>query len=86
MFSKAELEAMASLFEIAAKHFGNHGCNDFELPATEENLVLARQARSEDDEEEPHVVDGKIITADFVLMYFLRKRCQKEIEKLGTIA
>ena len=82
MFSKAELVLMASLLNLAAERFGDHSCNDFELTATEDNLALAKQARSANDTEDPSVVNGKIFSSDFLLMYLLEKRCKEELAKL----
>jgi hypothetical protein len=79
MFSKAELEVMGRLLALAAEQFGNHGCNDFELPLTEENIALIEQV---EPDAELHIVRGNILTLDTSLMYFLEQRCQEELGKL----
>lgn len=80
MFSKAELEVMSRLLEMASEEFSNHGCNEFELPATEVNIALITQA--DDDGDGPHIQHNKIIATDFALMSYFEKRCKEELAKL----
>jgi hypothetical protein len=49
MFSKTELDVMSKLLDLASGEFSNHGCNDFEIPATDENISLATQVEDESD-------------------------------------
>ena len=79
MFTKTELEVMAKLLDLAADQFSNHGCNDFELPATAENIALVRQV----EEDEPSVRGDTVDTLDWCLMYFLKNRCLEERDKLS---
>ena len=79
MFSKAELKIMSELLNLASNEFSNHGCNDFEIPATEENIALMTRV---DDEFEPMIRGRKILANDFSLMDFFNRRCREELAKL----
>lgn len=63
----------AKLLELASDTFGNHGCNDFELPNTPESLAfITAMMKEDDDESEPYITkDGShIITQDSILMSY----------------
>lgn len=47
----------ASMLDMAEDEFANHGCNDHELPATQENLEFVRDmiAASDYPEDNPHL-------------------------------
>lgn len=70
---------LAQLLDMADNEFGNHGCNDFELPNTPENRALMDAAERWNapngpaEEWELHISrDGKVIyTQDhFLMAYF----------------
>lgn len=38
--TKTELQFVAGLLRLATDEFSNHGCNDFEIPNTPENMAM----------------------------------------------
>lgn len=81
--TKAELALISQLLEMASDEFSNHGCNDFKLPATEENKALMSRmietSFDECDQEEAlqDIIDAKdeIFTVDSMLMGYFARRC-----------
>ena len=69
---------LAELLETAGEHFGNHVCNDFDIPNTPESRELIEQAERWNSEQQWFEEglnispDGtKIYTQDYFLMgYF----------------
>ena len=78
--TKGELLLAARLLNMASDEFGNH---DFELPDTPDNrAMIARMAvyndpNCDEDEKEPHVHDGKILTQDYFLMGYLSHKLKE---------
>lgn len=78
--TKTQLKIAAELLELAADQFGNHGCNDYEIKNTKENLEFVKQmiAFSDDPDEKPEVYRGKILICDFQAMQYLSDLLEKE--------
>lgn len=62
----------AQMLNLAADQFGNHGCNDFELPNTPENMEFIKRviAWSDYPEDEPHLHADQILTMDWEVMRY----------------
>jgi hypothetical protein len=73
--TKNQLEITSELLNLAATEFSNHGCNDYDLPATPENIELVRTAERfiTGDELEPNISDDgeTVSTNDAWLMRYL---------------
>lgn len=85
--TKAQLKIVAELLEIAADIFHNHGCNDYEIENTPENLEFVKQMIAADsDEDEPDEEleiseDGELIYLhDAMTMQYLSDLLKKESE------
>ena len=75
---------LAKLLEMASDEFSNHGCNDFELPNTQENRELMTAYGKWNSEEEFAKFglniseDGKTIyTYDWLLMDYFARRARE---------
>ena len=69
-----ELKLAARLLRLAADEFSNHGCNDLDIPNTDENwsLVCAMEAEANFEERAPRPPLGRSITTiDFMVMRHL---------------
>lgn len=75
----SDWQILDSFLERLSSAMGAAGCNDFDMPVTEDNLDLARAAYC--GEEELRVIGGKIICFDFAILDELRKRLREEVEK-----
>lgn len=84
-----ERTILARLLQMAADQFSNHGCNDFDLPDSDEarELIHAYHEWNGDPEEadEYQAHRGKYMFTDFVLMRYFAKRFAKPDESLPTI-
>jgi hypothetical protein len=75
-----EMLLAAQLLEMASSEFANHGCNDFEIPMTEENVVLIQEAQQADcgiPPEHQTQFDPKksvVTTHDWLMMNVLAQR------------
>ena len=77
--NKAQYELAATLLDKAADEFSNHGCNDYTLPNTPENVELMRRAHEwnvRGDASQPFDLsiskDGtEIYTMDYYVMGFM---------------
>ncbi len=81
-FTKAEIEVMRRLLELAFDKFSDHGCNDMELEDTPEMRAVVTGVLDED--EEVIIYEDKILTGDHRLMHYLAERCQEEIDNLNA--
>lgn len=87
--TKQEKQLASALLEMAADTFSNHGCNDFELPNTQESVDLlnAMERWNVGEGEEPeqvHVLnpaDKTIYTQDWYLMKYLSSKLNEEQSK-----
>lgn len=87
--SKAELKLIAELLDMANNEFGNHGCNDYAIPATDENKDIMREIITDtydkrDVEESLEEVDeskDELSVMDVVLFDYFAQRCKKLAEK-----
>ena len=83
MFTKTELEVMAKLLELASDQFSNHGCNDFELPNTPQNVALLKKVNSvTGDDSDPVAYNNGLCGNDSALMQYFQGRCEEEAERL----
>ena len=79
--TKNELLIAADLLEKASEEFSNHGCNDYQLPMTQENIDMLNKFEqlnvgegNEPDNVYKYDSTKKVIyTMDFVLMNGIRK-------------
>lgn len=73
ILNEPERVLAADLLRLAAEKSSNHGCNDYWLAATPENIALVEAANlasgEEPEDARPTPQDGKICASDFVLMY-----------------
>lgn len=85
----SERLALASfLLARASEELSNHGCNDFTLPNTPENVALLNDMEQDNvgpgrAPEQVHVFDARkkeLYTSDWWLAAFLSKSLQKEID------
>lgn len=70
----AQLKLLVDILDLAAGEFSNHGCIDYILDNTPENLELVKDIIASGDypDDEPHVCGGKITTGDSIIMrYFI---------------
>lgn len=86
--SKTELKFIADMLSFAASEFSNNGCNDYIMPATDENkkfmIDLANDMMGSDAKEEiERIVEEKdeILAMDWMMMKYLSKRCKALSEK-----
>ena len=77
VLTEAEAKLAAQMLRLASDEFGNHGCNDLELPDTPENRVLVeeleRQALGKDFEK-VGTYKGNLLTWDTLVMNSLAKK------------
>lgn len=87
--TKNELKLISELLKLASDEFSNHGCNDLEIPNTEENKQLLIDMINwngdeyEIEEEIPEIQKCKkkmLFTHDSFLMSYLAARCEEEAE------
>jgi hypothetical protein len=87
--TRAELTLISKLLQEASEEFSNHGCNDCEVPNTEENkalLVDMIKANGEEEEMEEQIEEvmsckkKTIFTYDWWLMSYLADRCKEAAE------
>lgn len=86
--SKTELKFIADMLDFASSEFSNNSCNDYIIPASDENkkfmIDLSNDMMGMDAEEEvERIVDEKdeIIAMDWMVMKYLSKRCKILSEK-----
>ncbi len=85
--SKTELKFIADMLDFASTEFADNSCNDYIIPATDENkkmmIDLANDMMGIDAEEVERIVDEKdeIVALDWMLMKYLSKRCKALSEK-----
>ena len=62
----------ATLLEEASNEFSNHGCNDWSVPATPENIDFARKAwkHQTGEDADPQIGNGKVLMNDSVAMSY----------------
>lgn len=86
--TKQEMQIASNLLEIASDTFSNHGCNDFELPNTQETVdflnAMEKWSAHGGEPEEVHVFDSSkktIYTYDWLLMKYLAARLNEDQSK-----
>ncbi len=86
--SKAELKMISQLLEEASEEYSNNGCNDYKVPATEENKKMVAEMIEanndidwQDDVRDVMNTKDEIFTYDWMLMSHLANRCKKLSEK-----
>ena len=82
MMKRVDYLLAAEMLEIAADEFNNHGCNDFELPQTQENIdFVERMLASEDYPLDSMIVGGgKIIVNDWEVMRYCSELLKRRAE------
>ena len=79
--SPFELRLASELLDRSSDEFANHGCNDYELPDTDEAwqlLVDYEEWNSGEKDDVPGYRNGKTIDcADFIVMYALAMRLKE---------
>lgn len=76
-----EIEILRRMFDDYSDNLGNAGCNDFEMPNTDQNwaLYVAAEKANEDYEEEERPKGKKICGCDFIILEYLKERvCGKD--------
>ncbi len=63
----------ADMLRMAAEHYSNHGCNDFELEYTPEHVEFIKGmiAASDYPEDQPNIHGDQIYTMDWKVMQYL---------------
>lgn len=86
--TKQEMQIASNLLEIASDTFSNHGCNDFELPNTQETIdllnAMEKWSAHGGEPEEVHVFDPlrkTVCTYDWLLMKYLAARLNEDQSK-----
>lgn len=87
--SKAELALIARLLEEASDDLSNNGCNDYSIPATEENKKIMLEMfewNGDIDERQDDVAEvleskDEIDTYDWYIASYLASRCKNLSEK-----
>lgn len=86
--SKTELKFIADMLDFASSEFSNNSCNDYIIPATDENkkmmIDLSNDMMGIDAEEEiERIIEEKdeILAMDWMLMKYLSKRCKALLGK-----
>ena len=86
--NKSQKLILAELLELAGEEFSNHGCNDYELPSTPENLELERQMLNHMGlaECQLNISEDKktIYSGDHMLMYYFAKLLKDEAQAGGS--
>lgn len=84
-----ELRLIAHLLEMAGEHFGNHGCNDFDLdnevisdPAEIAEFVDAAQRWNGDPQEEDQKMTPDAYNYDWIAMGVMAFRVREELAKV----
>ena len=77
----------AQMLELAADEFGNHGCNDFSLPLTDENLRFAEWMIAAGDypDDEPLIYEGEIVTSDYMVMRYCARLLLDYAENVAAV-
>ena len=72
--NETQRKITAEMLDIASDEFIRHGCNDFALDNTPENLQFIKDmiAQSDYPEDEPMICDGEILTMDWIVMRYCR--------------
>jgi hypothetical protein len=65
---KNTCKVLSDLLSMADEHFGNHMCNDYELPNTPENRELMEKAERWNSEEQ-WLQEGLNISSDYSKIY-----------------
>ena len=73
------LKVAADLLDLAEQGFSNHGCNDYPLEQTAENIELAQRVTEFEgaDPWDYSVHEGKIYLADYVFMQYCAERLRE---------
>lgn len=87
--SKAELKLMAELLDMASNEFSSHGCNDYTIPATDENKDLMREIISDsfDKRDAAEAIEelgeskDELACDDTTLLRYFARRCKNLAEK-----
>lgn len=69
------LKMAAEFLGKYAAELSNHGCNDYEIEATPENIELIKDmiAKSDYPEDEPDIWDDKVHFVDWEFAKYLQK-------------
>jgi hypothetical protein len=79
--NKVDARLAAQMLRIASSEFGNHGCNDYELPNTPENLAFVKRlnvAAGYHEDELNISENGKVI---YLINYQIMDYCAKVLEE-----
>ena len=78
---KTQREIAAQMLQMAADEFSNHGCNDYNLPLTPENLEFVKGmiAASDYPEDEPHIYEKEQVI--MVMYWQLMRYCARLLEQ-----
>jgi hypothetical protein len=62
----------AHMLRLAAESYSNHGCNDFELPNTPNNLQFVKDMIAQSDymEDAPSIHNGNLLMLDWEVMEY----------------
>jgi len=73
--NKLILQMAAKMLDEYNDELSNHGCNDYEIDATEENVTMIKDmiAKSDYPDEEPDIWGGKIHFMDWIFVGYLRR-------------
>ena len=83
--SKNELAFIADFLEWAGREASNNSCNDYVMPATEQNkefmieVISEMMGDSRDAREEIQTIEeskDEILACDWMVMKYLSKRCK----------
>lgn len=84
--TKTQLKIAADMLDLAYEEFVNHGCNDYWIDATPDNLKFVHDmiAASDYPEDMPHLSrDGKsILLMEWGIMIYCRDLLRKAAESV----
>ena len=91
-FSKLELTLIAEFLKVAKDELGKHGCNDYSLPNTQENVDLLNAMEQHNvgpgnEPDEVYVYDPsakKLDTMDFCIAGYLSALAAEAAKKMLT--
>lgn len=79
-----ELRMMVDMLGLAYDTYSNHGCNDYTIPVTPDNVAFAKRLESylkEDDIDIDIIIDGqKIWLTDTSIMEYCKHVLQEHIK------
>jgi hypothetical protein len=83
---KLILQMASKMLDEYNDELSNHGCNDYDIEATQENIELIKDmiAKSDYPEDQPDIWENKIHFMDWIFCGYLQRELLRIVEK-GTV-